>query len=702
MVVLGNEKVGKSSVLERLAMLPVFPKDTALCTRMAIELRLRRQAARMPIVQTIDISGPQERVIRQAYVPMDASGRFISEEMARVISDESALDSATEGEGAPGFSCNTMLRVLISSPHVGNIDLVDTPGLLGSSHQPASVQTVHHIVQHQIKRSPHALFLVVLPGNQSTNDSLALRLIAESKLQGKAMAVITRADLCDTDMFGNPTHYEHLVDMLGQLEKDHGLKYGGAVVSNRDVPLRTNHYERLHELARNEAEFFAADEPVFEELRTANQLSMTAVVGRISTMFHEYVRDTWIPLTLMALEDEKTALYDEDVGMGLPRAHEVGLSGPVLEGIKKPAGKALKTRLREGREELRQEWVAWLRELHEELVITSAPPEADAIANVFAFRPWVERQAERLREEVTNVVTLQVAMLPGRLSQKARAWLDSEDSTFRLGRFADLLDKVEARALRLLEDATPVVLRQLEDRIASHFADPALSWLSARFFPPYSSQQVEVAWDGHRLADLIIQDLVMSSMGGVVDSLHERLCALSDYPDVTWQEACAPRRTTVLESLGRLKDAGAHLLSTLFGPGGVQGNDVMELDWLPDDPSMPSVRVRGVASRLMDTLDECRCQRASTTQAILSLRRQLEEGPTIIADAEARRLQDERQHSELKHLYLQGAEYHKELEQIYRTLADLRRKVLDRESLDLDGLERNAFGYRPTDARVAG
>jgi hypothetical protein len=40
--VLGNEKSGKSTLLERLTMMPVFPKDEDICTRMAIQLRLRR------------------------------------------------------------------------------------------------------------------------------------------------------------------------------------------------------------------------------------------------------------------------------------------------------------------------------------------------------------------------------------------------------------------------------------------------------------------------------------------------------------------------------------------------------------------------------------------------------------------------------------------------------------------------------------
>ena len=39
-VAIGEESSGKSSTLERIAMLKIFPSDRRLCTRMPIELRV--------------------------------------------------------------------------------------------------------------------------------------------------------------------------------------------------------------------------------------------------------------------------------------------------------------------------------------------------------------------------------------------------------------------------------------------------------------------------------------------------------------------------------------------------------------------------------------------------------------------------------------------------------------------------------------
>ena len=44
-IVLGEESSGKSSTMERIAMMQFFPTDRKLCTRMPIELRLRYRCA---------------------------------------------------------------------------------------------------------------------------------------------------------------------------------------------------------------------------------------------------------------------------------------------------------------------------------------------------------------------------------------------------------------------------------------------------------------------------------------------------------------------------------------------------------------------------------------------------------------------------------------------------------------------------------
>jgi hypothetical protein len=44
LTVIGAESSGKSSLLQRLVMMPIFPTDDSMCTRMPIHVRLRNSA----------------------------------------------------------------------------------------------------------------------------------------------------------------------------------------------------------------------------------------------------------------------------------------------------------------------------------------------------------------------------------------------------------------------------------------------------------------------------------------------------------------------------------------------------------------------------------------------------------------------------------------------------------------------------------
>src|SRR3546814_20896515 len=50
-VVMGNENTGKSTLLERICMLPLFPTDKEICTRMAVKICLRRGDGKIPKVE---------------------------------------------------------------------------------------------------------------------------------------------------------------------------------------------------------------------------------------------------------------------------------------------------------------------------------------------------------------------------------------------------------------------------------------------------------------------------------------------------------------------------------------------------------------------------------------------------------------------------------------------------------------------------
>jgi hypothetical protein len=435
---------------------------------------------------------------------MDSSGFYVSEEMKRVIARESNLEHK--------FSSKYMLRVLINSPTVCNLDLVDTPGLLGSSKNPQSKKIVEEIVRHQIDRSPHALFLCVVPGSQIISDSLAITIIQEKQLQSKTMAIVSRADRCKEDQNGRATNYRQLLPLLTQIESDHGFKYGGVLVANLDAPLLTTHYSRLHKLAEMENALFNSNEPVFNQLRASNQVSMSAVVSRISNMFNEYVRETWVPLTLMALDEEKQALDDEDEDLGMPRAHDrANITNGPLMALMDAAGDAIEGRLETGAKELGTFWMESLRQLHGDVqkAFADGLQPLSPGAELLEFR----KRVNTVRAIVNGVVSTWVNRAPRDVSQNIRRWLDMDDSPFRLGRFVGLLEAVEKKAFQLLDDSKLAILDQLSKRVGLLLEDPMSPALTASFFASIGNKPVKVGIKGDVMADVIIRDIVMSAFG---------------------------------------------------------------------------------------------------------------------------------------------------------------------------------------------
>jgi hypothetical protein len=87
-VVVGQESSGKSSVLERLMMTPLLPRDDNICTRLPIHVRLRRSDKAMPPM--LEVYNTLTKTTEKGpYVIAAQYGDFdVSEEMRRILTEE--------------------------------------------------------------------------------------------------------------------------------------------------------------------------------------------------------------------------------------------------------------------------------------------------------------------------------------------------------------------------------------------------------------------------------------------------------------------------------------------------------------------------------------------------------------------------------------------------------------------------------------
>ena len=207
--VVGNESCGKSTILERLAWMPLFPKGEDLCTRLPIlvSLRCRAQAA-SPTLRVME----GDRVVSEKQFDSPDCQEVVRGCMLQVIRNEN--------EGISGISRSKQLHLQLSGPHLPNLDLLDVPGLVvnASSGEPESIGKDTHVLVDDVIRQykDRAVFLAVREVGDITRHSQTVVALNRNKdIWARTLGVFTK---CDTT---TPEKIRH----AGQAGVDHKYVY---------------------------------------------------------------------------------------------------------------------------------------------------------------------------------------------------------------------------------------------------------------------------------------------------------------------------------------------------------------------------------------------------------------------------------------------------------------------------------------------
>ncbi|KAK5999096.1 Interferon-induced GTP-binding Mx1-like protein [Cladobotryum mycophilum] len=201
LVVIGDQKSGKSSVLEAISQIP-FPVHDDLCTRFPTELVLRKSDDEGI---TLSISVAAARSGRSAL--SDKRGIFspkiaIDDEtgLAKALREASdlILGKTSDATEEKRFS-KDILRIVISGPRRYPLTLVDLPGLFRSETGDQSSEDrafVEGMVRQYMAEPRNALLLIVSAGTPYTN-LLApdeIRKSTSDSLGNRVLGIITRVD----------------------------------------------------------------------------------------------------------------------------------------------------------------------------------------------------------------------------------------------------------------------------------------------------------------------------------------------------------------------------------------------------------------------------------------------------------------------------------------------------------------------------
>lgn len=158
-VVIGDESSGKSTVLEQLIRMPLFPRKKTFCTRLPIHVRLRRPDAAQDECASVTMSvitakayaehgydAKPEEGTTPCTISTASGYHFVQDRM-----DE--LSKSLAGETG-GVVCDRIIVLNVLHPDVPVLDLIDLPGLvavdvLGSTPL-GKVEAIERVISDQI------------------------------------------------------------------------------------------------------------------------------------------------------------------------------------------------------------------------------------------------------------------------------------------------------------------------------------------------------------------------------------------------------------------------------------------------------------------------------------------------------------------------------------------------------------------------
>lgn len=328
-VVIGQESSGKSTLLERISMMSIFPRleqdgavDVSTCTRVRIEVELRNsESNEIPTIQVIDslsrepIEGFKEPIL----VPATNGHVDVRKAMNDLISKIQDADEDT-------YVTAQIIKLTVKGPQVPSIDIVDLPGMRNAGD---GVQVTRKMVDEHVESSVgRSLFLFVMKAGEIKANYTALAVAkAQSErhpeLLDNSIGVFTMFDWLAS---GKPVNQTLERVVLPDDSVDF-TKHGWIATMNAP-PLKEDGsprargvetgFEILQLQAANELDYFgrtidawkpalAVDTQRLQELKLklAAKCTTNNLIGKLNSMFISYLKDSWMPKAVKELISAK-------------------------------------------------------------------------------------------------------------------------------------------------------------------------------------------------------------------------------------------------------------------------------------------------------------------------------------------------------------------------------------------------------------
>lgn len=552
LVVMGNENSGKSTLLERLAMMPIFPKDKFICTRMAIRVHLRRGPIMAPRLDVFDKQSGT--VMWSKVIPMERGREFVKEAMESVLIQEFG--------GLTGVSKTKMLILHITGPQCPDLDMVDLPGLV-STHvrgEPENMRalTADLVESYVRENNSHSLYLVAVPATSAPNQSLAFEVVQKMGLHDRSIGVFTKSDKCDlrdeSDSMGGLTDlrtkvYQQARDTV-PLEQ-----WGYVCTMNKPQDLsRKNNYQALIDQSSEEVQFFKQKD--MTDLLSSSMAGCKALLTRVSIMFHDYLRSTWAPSTIILLRKEVCDYREKERCLGYPRAdsflspgqpRESGIDARMtqLEIIHAAVERAQVLLQEVSSHTMDNLTIETMERLHSRIMSVSC--------QVSGQPSEVLGHQLSLKQDISKYIAEALGDIERLVIQQIITTMSNDHSDFKLGRFPDFIERICAvfeKQLSPWKSKTEAALKAHVDMaFQSPLSNPSfrLNYSFSRSRSSAMSTTVDMDFDAETLANTIIHTVILRCSAFLTETVN--VGDISQFQALQWVESCANERAVYLKGL---------------------------------------------------------------------------------------------------------------------------------------------------------
>jgi len=317
-VVVGDENSGKSSTLERLAMVDVLPRNHQICTRQPIALLLRHNPK-------ISAENPFLRLTIPGDTPKDAPAVFenLTAQEVNVLVHEQMLKIKKEKKG---IVMDQEITIEVQSDGVPTIKLVDLPGLIAvrtfDIDEPNDLAELSEKCTRKYldSESTGAAVCVIDATISNLRTSKAIRMIQESRkqLQVHTIGVFAKADASLAANYEEEGHTSPLWRLESRLRNDAddtvSLPFGFVALKNRNTKKVGGAFS-LEEQRSDEEKFFNGKIDTSGDLK--EKIGLDALIKKIDTLICRHLSVSWVPGELQKLALQREQLSTKIRGLGI-------------------------------------------------------------------------------------------------------------------------------------------------------------------------------------------------------------------------------------------------------------------------------------------------------------------------------------------------------------------------------------------------